>query len=319
VRTLAIAVALMCSVAPIVAHAETAANLAAHGEQLAKEGRLTEAIEAFKKADRIEPRARHACLIALAYIRRELWPQAEVFLTTCHDRASDDDPLPDWVPLADKQLVERLAQAQVAAVAIRVLPEQVAQHAEVAVSSFAPDERFHPRTIHLAPGKHLITVTAPGRTAIQQTIELADTTPHEVVIDFDAKPEPPPIDTPRPVIVEHPPRTVAWTLLAIGGAGALAGVSYHVLAFKPTRDRLAAASDDPDPALYNQYSKEFDRRRAVTLALYGASAAVLITGVVLRYTVYADREASPEKRERHVRASAQVAPGSVLLGLEWRR
>ncbi len=311
-RTLAITIAVVCSVGS-VAHAETPAELTAQGEELAKQGRLTQAIEVFKKADRIEPRARHACLIALAYIRRELWPQAEVFLTTCHDRASADDPLPDWVPLAEKQLVERLSQAQVAAVAILVKPDDVAATAQIAVSSFAPDELFPQRTIHLAPGKHLITVTAPGRDPITKTIEINSAAPRELVMDFDAKPAI--VDPPPPIVhrLHARPHKVPWAVTAIGGAMVAGGAAFHLLAFKPTRDKLADAADDPDPSEYNRLSSQFDTRRTMTIAMYGVGAAVLITGVVLRYTKYADRD------ETAVRASAVVLPRGMVVGLEWRR
>src|SRR5690606_20883724 len=112
--------------APGRSHAESGERLRARGEQLAKDGRYTEAIDAFKAAEKIEPRARHACLIALAYTRRELWPQAEIFLEQCEQRATPADPIPEWVPTARQQLAERLATVNVAPVDIRVEPTGVA-------------------------------------------------------------------------------------------------------------------------------------------------------------------------------------------------
>ena len=53
------------------AHAESPADLQARGEDQARQGHYTEAIDSFKAADRLEPSAAHACLIALAYVRRE--------------------------------------------------------------------------------------------------------------------------------------------------------------------------------------------------------------------------------------------------------
>jgi hypothetical protein len=65
--------AIAVLVASSTARAElTAVELEARGEALAKTGRYGEAIEAFKAADHIQPRASHACLIALAYARRDL-------------------------------------------------------------------------------------------------------------------------------------------------------------------------------------------------------------------------------------------------------
>ncbi len=309
-RTLAIAIAVVCSVG-LDAGAETPADLTARGEQLAKDGRLTEGIDAFKGADQLEPRARHACLIALAYIRRELWSQAEIFLATCHERATAADPLPDWVPLADKQLGQRLAQATVAAVTFRVVPDAAATHAQVAVSSFAPDELFSPRTIHLAPGTHLLTITSPGRPTVQQTLVIEDATAREVVIDFTRRAPLaiPGSAAPPPERGAQPSRIVPTSLMVLGGAVTIVGATYHLLAFKATRDKLAAATD---PAVYDQHSDDFDRRRIVTVALYGAGAAVLITGVVLQVT-------ASGAREPRVRAAAQLVPRGMVVGLEWRR
>src|SRR5258706_13610619 len=94
----ALTIVALCSTAALAA--PTAAELQAHGETLAQERRYTEAIEAFKAADKLEPNATHTCLIALAYTRRELWPQAEIFMARCHVLAVTGG-LPDWVPDAD--------------------------------------------------------------------------------------------------------------------------------------------------------------------------------------------------------------------------
>jgi hypothetical protein len=137
VRDLAVMVGL---VVPAIAAAQPADPVAlrAQGEELARSGRYSEAIDRFKQADRIKPNAANACLIALAYTRRELWPQAEVWLDTCRGRATPADPQPDWAPTEAKQIRERLAVANVAPVEVVVTPP----NAEVTVSSFALDESF---------------------------------------------------------------------------------------------------------------------------------------------------------------------------------
>lgn len=286
-----------------MARADSAEPHVERGEALARDGRLTDAIVEFKRADAIEPRAKHACLIALAYIRRELWPQAEVFLATCHERAKPSDPLPDWVPLAEQQLDQRLASASVARVSIRVEPAAAADAATIEVSSFAPDELFRPRAIHLPLGKHLITARSPGRASVERAVEITDGAPREVVISFDR----------QEVHVTTQNRShVPTVVIASGGAILVGAVAYHLLAFEPVRDDLASATD---PAVYDASSSKFDSRRAVTLALYGVGAAVVVTGLVLRYTVY--------KNERHEspRLSAGLAASGrgLTVGVEWSR
>ncbi len=290
---------------PLVAHADSAAELEAKGEEFAKAGRYSDAIDAFKAADRLEPRASHVCLIALAYTRRELWPQAEIFLDKCHSRADANDPLPEWVPLADRQLAERLASANVAAVTIAVDPDVPAA---LAVSSFAPDETFAPRTIHLAPGRHVISVAAEGYEPAQETVDVVDRSDKRVVIALRKRlvvvvvpPRPPP-----PVHVEVTERSrVPLFVVGAGGALGLAGLATHLFALEPVRTKLADAKTQTD---YAMYSHSFDVRREATLALYGAGALAIAAGVVLHYTVFA-----------HAEVSVALAPGGATMAIGWRR
>jgi hypothetical protein len=287
------------------------------GEELAKQARWTEAIEAFKAADKIEKRAKHACLIALAYIRRELWPQAEVFLTLCHERAKDGEPVPDWVQLAEQQLREKLAKAKVAAVQIRVLPADVASQATIGVSAFLPDELFAPRTIHLGHGKHLITASA-GEETRQQTIEIVDDSPREVVIDFEAK-APPPIPAAKPA---KPPGASKIPLIvtSVGGAIVFAGAGYHLFAFRPTRDKLDDASKANDLDRYERLESDFSSQRRNTLVLYGVGAAVVVTGMVLTWKMRGKRSGlARETVSLAPSVNAAVGPSGGMVVMEWKR
>src|SRR4051812_38168470 len=102
------------------ARADEADDLATQGEELARRAEYAQAIEKFKAADRARPRALHACMIGLAYLRRQLWPQAEVFLARCRKRAVGTDTLPEWMADAEAQLTTQLASAPVTAVEIIV-------------------------------------------------------------------------------------------------------------------------------------------------------------------------------------------------------
>ncbi len=285
------------------AHADSAQPHVDRGEALARDGRLTDAIQEFKRADAIEPRAKHACLIALAYIRRELWPQAEVFLATCHERAKPSDPLPDWVPLAEEQLNERLESASVARVSIRVEPASAAASATIEVSSFAPDELFRPRAIHLPLGKHLITARSPGLEKVERAIDVTDGSAREIVFAFDR----------REVHVTTENRSpVPTVMMASGGAILVGAVAYHLFAFRPVRNDLANATSTAE---YDASSSKFDSRRTVTLALYGVGAVVAVTGLVLRYTVFKD-----ERRESPRLTAGLASSGQgMVVGVEWSR
>jgi hypothetical protein len=262
----------------------------ARGEQLAKDGRYTEAIDAFKAAQRIEPRARHACLIALAYIRRELWPQAEIHLEQCEAKATEADPVPEWVPTAKQQLAERLSTVNVAPVTIKVDPAYT--QVKLAVSSFAPDELFDPRTIHLPPGRHVIIATATGFNDAQKTIEVVDKTPQEVIITMlpittgPTGPEGPSVVGPAP-----PKSKVPLVIMVGGGAVLLGGAASHLLWYKGLRDDLQREGDAGNTDEYNRILPKYNRARGVTIALYGVGGAAVITGLILNFTVFKGKEA----------------------------
>lgn len=309
VRILAIVVASVLAAAPHAA-ADQRDDLQSRGEQLAKEGRFGEAIEQFKAADRIEPRASHACLIALAYTRRELWPQAELFLSLCHSRATAADPLPEWVPQADQQLTDRLKSANVTEVTIEVKPPTA--KASVTVSSFAPDEVFGPRTIHLPPGTHVIFAKAEGFEPKQVTLEIKDKTPQRVVIDLSATATenmqlPPPVEP-----ASRKPSGAGTYLMIGGGVAATVGVLGHVAM---ARSRRTLVANDPDhannQAAYDAAFPDFQKWRVVAITGYAVGAGLLITGYFLR------RSANSESG---MQVSAVPLPeGGGFVSLEWAR
>ena len=306
VRILAIVVAGLVVAVAGVAAAESGEELRARGEQLAKDGRYSEAIVAFKAAEKVEPRARHSCLIALAYTRRELWPQAEIFLEQCETRATAGDPVPEWLPVAKKQLADRLAAVHVAPVDLRVEP--VGADAKLAVSSFAPDELFSPRTIHLPPGRHVVIATASGYADAQQTIEITDASPRTVTITM--RPEPRPV-----AVVTHDAGAsrASRVPLAVMGAGAgigLVGLGVHLLVYWPARKDLAKI--EPGTPAYVDAEAAWSSRRSLTIGLYAAGAATVITGAVLKATVFKNVERAPQ-------VAIEPREGGGVLSLGWTR
>jgi hypothetical protein len=246
------------------ARADDVDDLVAKGEDAAKQLQFSQAIQAFKAADAKRPRAKHACLIGLAYTRRELWPQAELFFAACHARATADDPLPDWVGAAETQLAAKLAAIDVAAITIVVS----APNAKLTVSSFEPDETFPPRTIHLAHGKHVIEASAPGFETATREVVVTTNAPQTIAIELHPPPPPPP-----------PPPPLAPRIVIAGGAAlAVAGGAYQLFAYKPARDKLASA---PNVFAYDAAKHTFEVRRDVTLAIYGAAVVTLAIGIVL--------------------------------------
>src|SRR5512143_1672663 len=115
-------IAVLVLLASHLARADEVDDLVAKGQELAKQSEYTQAIAVFKQADAKRPRAAHACMIGLAYMRREAWPQAELFLALCRKRVTPGDEAPDWLPEAEQQLATKLKAAQIPAVTIDVTP-----------------------------------------------------------------------------------------------------------------------------------------------------------------------------------------------------
>jgi hypothetical protein len=281
-----------------VAHAEpTAPELQAEGEQLAKDSRFSEAIDKFKAADKIQPTAGHACLIALAYTRRELWPQAEIFLARCHERATPQDPLPDWVPVAEQQIAERLATANVAAVTIDVSPPNA--KVSLTVSSFAPDETFAPRTIHLPPGHHVIIATADGYPTVQKEIVVETKDPQKVTIDLRPTPVPvKPIEA-LPVRAEPSPWSKRLVIggLVVGGAGLVATglMSYEY---------FAAGNSAAD---WDDHIDTYRTSRIAAISLLAVGGGLAITGYLLH------------RSDESAAVAAAPLPGGAMIAVGWSR
>jgi hypothetical protein len=288
-----------------VANAEpTAPELQAEGEQLAKDSRFSEAIDKFKAADKIQPTASHACLIALAYTRRELWPQAEIFLARCHERATPQDPLPDWVPVAEQQIAERLATANVAPVTIDVSPPNA--KVQLTVSSFAPDETFAPRTIHLPPGRHIIIAEAQGYKPARQEVVIETKDPKRVTIVLEAKityfSEPVydirPFTQPIGALPSPWPKRLIVGGLVLGGAGLVATglMSYEYFAAK------SSAAD------WDTHIDTYRTSRIAAISLLAIGGGLAITGYLLHRT-----------GESAAVAAAPLPEGGAMIAVGWSR
>lgn len=283
------------------ARAEDADALRKQGEDLARQGSYAQAIEKFKAADRLSPRAEHACMIGLSYLRRKLWAQAELYFARCTRRAESGEPLPDWVPAAQEQLAAGLAESKVTPVEIEVLPAGVA--AEVTVSSL-PGETFDPQTIHLPAGSYAITVKAPGFATKEQTIELFGKS-EPVRASFTLEHEAPP---PPPSVRSDGRKRWSNRLLVVGGVAVVGGAVSHALAWN-ARGKLEDARVANDLQGYRDNETTFDVTRALTYSLYGVAAVSVGAALYLRMT----------GNEPPVTVSAGVGEGSAMVTIGWTR
>jgi hypothetical protein len=275
----------------------TAVELQAQGEDLAKQGRYSEAIDTFKAADRVEVRASHACLIALAYTRRELWPQAEVWLDQCQKRAHDGDAVPEWGADLAKQIQTHVDEDEVAAIQLVVTPAEA--KVVITVSSFAPDETFAPRTIHLPAGHHVVIATAPGYADARRELDVVAKQPQQIVLAMTLSGN---VKRATPVHAARRGTAMLYVGGALLGAGALTAgwMSYEYL-------KLKDAHDTVDFDQYRDHEGYYDVARVATIGLWIAGGALVITGALRRGTA----------ESVHVSIAPTTTGGVVALG--WQR
>jgi hypothetical protein len=268
-------------------HADETADLVEKGQELAKQGAWSQAIIAFKQADAAQPRARHACFIGLAYLRRELWAQAELYFARCHQRATAADPVPDWTAEAEGQLATKLQTENVGAVTIDVTPVD----ATIAISGFLPDETLGHGTYHLAPGHYTLAVRAPGFPDGTRELDVVDKTPQAVRVVL-VKPTPP-----------EPTSTTPYYLIGGGVIAGVAGIVLDVAVLQGMRDDLRH-----DVARYDASSTKFELVRGATITLWVGGAVLAGLGTYL---------ATRSHRDVAVSARVDREGAAVLVG--WRR
>jgi len=275
-----------------VARADDTADLVAKGQDLAKQGAWSQAIIAFKQADAVQPRAQHACFIGLAYLRRELWAQAELYFARCHARATAGDPVPEWTAEAESQLATKLGEENVAAVTIDVTPADLVP--TIAITGFLPDETLGRGTVHLAPGHYAISIDAPGYPRATRELDVKDKTPQVIRVAL-VKPV---VTPPLP-----PPSRAPYYLIGGGLVAGIAGTVLDIAVLQGVRNDLRHSV-----AAYDANSTKFEVVRGATVTLWVGGAVVAGLGTYLALRAHSD-----------VAVSARVDRdgGAVLIG--WSR
>ncbi len=291
----------MCLVIASPAWADPADDLVNQGQQLAKQGKLREAITKFRAAEAIHPRALHDCLIGLAFARAGQLSASEIAFATCLQRATPDDPLPPWVATEKTALTAKLDTSAFGTVELALAPPLET----VQIAAVDPDPFVPPRSFHVAVGSHVVIArTKDGREA-RQTVEVVAGKPTAVTLELAAEHE----QAPAPKEELPPPRTHArgrHTLFLYAGAGALvAGGLVHALVVYPAYKDLKNAQTDAD---YDDNYPRYNAGRITSAGLYLVGAALVGTGLVLRAR---DRDAPV--------VGARIEHGSALLTVEWQR
>lgn len=310
-----VGLAVMCLLAPVAAHAETADELVAEGQELARQGRIGDALARFRAADAAEPRPVNSCLIGLAYLRGGALGNAELSFTQCHRRAQAT-PLPAWVAKEEQDLAQRLAASELGTVTLTVDPTVTT----LTVPALLDGAAFPAtRTLRLPAGTHRIAGrTAAGRElALSIDVRARGTHDGRLAPAASASTESP-TEEPATLTGPTPPLDVALrapvapsrsivptVLLATGGAALVAGGLVHVLAVRPARADLDEADS---PTAYDDLLDDYTGPRNLTVALYAVGAAAVITGAVLGW-----------RRTDAPVVSASVGDSGAAFAISWQR
>jgi hypothetical protein len=285
----ALAVAVLVSLASArPARADEADDVAARGEELAKQGEWASAIAAFKAADHAHPRATYSCLVGLTYLRRDLLAQAELFLARCKDRGTAADPVPAWFDEAATQLAHKLDGAHLAAVTFTATPA----FATLSIGSFQPDETFAPRTVHLAAGTYIVTASAAGYRDATERLVVADDAPRTLALRLE--------------LLYPPPSRVPLVVAIAGVAVVAAGFVYDEAEVQPVRSDLSSTQS---LLAWRALEAELTSDRHVAIALWSAGAVAVATAAVLRLTVF--------RPVRPLTIGAAATRGGGIATVEW--
>ena len=136
-------------------------------------------------------------------------PQTERFIGLCEDRQGHLQSAVEWFGRFLSHVPDRMAEQgdeiRKRDAEIKAIPGKVHVDSNPPGASVAVDERPQaaptPMDVELAPGAHVLRLTAPGRLPTQKTIDVAFASKQSVSADLDAEPPP----APPPPVAEAPP------------------------------------------------------------------------------------------------------------------
>jgi hypothetical protein len=283
---------------PVAPSRESEANrLVAEGAALAQEGRHDDAIERFRAAERLLPRALHDCNLGLTYSMAGRLPEAHALLARCVARATE--ALPTWVDTERRRILTELSAGRYRSIIVTT-----SVPATVTIAPLLPDDTFAaPLTAWLGEGHWTLTAAAAGHRSEVRRVHvdgpgserLHITLVPASVVSLELRP--PELEAPfasraMPFVLPAPDYVPGWSVLTSGLVAVAVGAVFHGLA-TTSADAIASrsyrteadASDDLDV---------FGAQRATAITSYSLGSVLLLTGIGLLVWPPTDAEAPVE-------------------------
>jgi Tfp pilus assembly protein PilF len=314
VRTLAqaLAISLLLSViagpglSPTPAHAQAPASnkarareLYTQGQQLFRQGDFQTAQRSFEDAYRAVPNPVVLLSIAECQVRNEDFAAA---VTTLRQYLNEKPNAPDRAPV-EAQIAN--LEAKPGSVSIESAPAGAVIWVDGENTGY-----LTPNEISVRAGKHKISLSAPGYTSLEESVDVAIGSRQRLSLTLAAEPVAPveePIAAPSPV--EEPSDSrgrrhgtpAVWASMAVAGVTGITGTALGVVALKDSKDY----KKEPTRAL----SKKGDKLALFADVNFGIAIVAGVTALVL----YLTSGQSDQPTDQAWMIAPEVSPSEVGL------
>lgn len=246
--------------------------LVEQGKVLGEEGHPEQALEKFREAERVFPRAAHLCNIGIAYDTMGNLPLALLYLERCREKAQT---FPKWLAAKHGEVIAELTRTH-APVEIRVRPRK----AKIRVSALGSNEPVSDgERVFLARGEWTIVARRKGYQTREAVVSITNLAGQRIDLALEREP-----GGPEETDVEAEEdsggggaRAGGWILIAAGAAAAATGGLFH---YRSNRARDEARDLPPGPD-FDERDAAYRRDGWIAVGAYGTGAVCVGVGLYL--------------------------------------
>lgn len=290
-----------------------ARDLAVDGIALAQEGKCEEAVDLLKRAEKLYHAPTILTWIGQCQIQMGKYVEGTESLNrVVREKLEPGAPEAYAASQRKAQTLIDQAKPKIGKLTIKVLPEGI-EGLEVRVDEVALNAALIGAPKPTDPGKHTVTVAAPGYKPTSAEVELLEGGRESLELTLEADPDAPapvtPTETGATAAEEKPqgPNWVGWATLG-GGAALMAGGGVMGILALGKKNDLNCADDGICAPSQEDTLNSANTFATVSTILFGVGGAAAVTGIVLLVT---DKPARGESAHKGV--VPLVGLGSVGL------